>query len=83
MKTNIIWDTKPATDWAEAYPIGNGRIGGMVYGGKNKEIISLNHDLLWRSYIQQPKFGTYNDIEKIKALCKDGKYVDGWREKDF
>lgn len=38
---------EPAQQWAEALPIGNGRIGGMVFGGVAKERIALNHDCLW------------------------------------
>lgn len=37
----------PANTWTEAYPIGNGTIGAMVYGGKKEELLSLNHDCLW------------------------------------
>lgn len=38
----------PATDWEkEALPIGNGRIGAMVFGGIDEERISLNEDTLW------------------------------------
>lgn len=76
MKTSLIFDNKPAQEWAEAYPIGNGRIGGMVYGGKNHEIIALNHDLLWRSYIQQFQFGTHKDIDGIKKLCREKKWYE-------
>jgi alpha-L-fucosidase 2 len=44
----IIWDDKPAKVWmTEAYPIGNGRFGGMVFGGINKEHIQFNEMSLW------------------------------------
>ncbi|TCD10390.1 glycoside hydrolase family 95 protein [Pedobacter frigidisoli] len=44
----IIWDDKPATTWmTEAYPIGNGRIGGMVFGGVAQEHIQFNENSLW------------------------------------
>jgi alpha-L-fucosidase 2 len=43
-----IWDNKPAKTWmTDAYPIGNGRIGGMVFGGINQEHIQLNDNTLW------------------------------------
>lgn len=38
---------KPAADWNEALPIGNGRLGAMIYGGTTKERISLNEETLW------------------------------------
>lgn len=43
-----IWDNRPAKTWMEdAYPIGNGRIGGMVFGGIQKEHIQFNDNTLW------------------------------------
>jgi alpha-L-fucosidase 2 len=43
-----MWDNRPAKTWmTDAYPIGNGRIGGMVFGGINKERIQLNDITLW------------------------------------
>ena len=37
----------PAKVWTEAYPIGNGRLGGMIYGGDAKELIPINEDTIW------------------------------------
>ncbi|WP_316848260.1 glycoside hydrolase family 95 protein [Pedobacter psychrodurus] len=42
-----LWYTKPATQFEEALPLGNGRLGAMVYGGVHKERISLNEATLW------------------------------------
>lgn len=43
-----IWYTRPATNWErEALPIGNGRLGAMVFGGTVRERIQLNEDSLW------------------------------------
>ncbi|RLE00416.1 MAG: hypothetical protein DRJ13_08595, partial [Bacteroidetes bacterium] len=35
----MLWYDKPATNWSEALPLGNGRLGAMVYGGIEKEVI--------------------------------------------
>lgn len=44
----VLWDDKPAKTWmTEAYPIGNGRIGGMVFGGLAQEHIQFNEISLW------------------------------------
>ena len=43
----ILRYTKPAEDFNEALPIGNGRIGGMVYGRPEQELIGLNEDSIW------------------------------------
>ncbi|WP_168564654.1 glycoside hydrolase family 95 protein [Crateriforma spongiae] len=44
---SALWYRQPARNWNEALPIGNGRLGGMVYGGVNREWIQLNEDSLW------------------------------------
>lgn len=44
---DTLWYRQPARNWNEALPIGNGRLGGMVYGGINREWIQLNEDSLW------------------------------------
>ena len=42
-----LWYEQPAKKWVEALPIGNGRLGAMIYGKADTEIISLNEDTLW------------------------------------
>lgn len=42
-----IWYRKPAAEWNEALPIGNGRLGGMIFGKAAKEKIQLNEDSVW------------------------------------
>ncbi len=42
-----LWFSKPATQWTEALPVGNGRLGAMVFGGVKSERLQLNHDSLW------------------------------------
>ena len=44
---NILWYTKPATKWVEALPVGNGRMGAMVFGDPNHERIQLNEETIW------------------------------------
>ena len=48
----ILWYDKPAAEWIDALPIGNGRLGAMVYGGgadgsAGKELLQFNEDTLW------------------------------------
>lgn len=57
-----LWYKQPATQFVEALPIGNGRLGAMVYGGTDKEKISLNEDTLWSGY---PK-------DKMLPTAKEG-----------
>lgn len=42
-----LWYDRPATQWVEALPVGNGRLGAMVFGGINQERLQLNEDTLW------------------------------------
>lgn len=44
---NKLLYTRPASVWQEALPIGNGRLGGMVFGGVRRERIQLNEDTCW------------------------------------
>src|SRR5690606_27703417 len=43
----LLWYERPATAWEEALPVGNGRIGAMVFGGVEEERLQLNEDTLW------------------------------------
>jgi hypothetical protein len=42
-----LWYRAPAAQWVEALPIGNGRLGAMVFGGVSSERIALNESTLW------------------------------------
>lgn len=42
-----LWLDTPATRWVDGFPIGNGRLGAMVRGGTDREVVSLNEDTLW------------------------------------
>jgi len=42
-----LWYTQPAKEWTGALPVGNGRLGAMVYGLTGKEVIQLNEESLW------------------------------------
>ncbi len=46
-KEYVLWYNKPAKDWNEALPIGNGRLGAMIFGRADIELIQLNEQTLW------------------------------------
>ncbi len=50
-----LWYRRPANEWTEALPIGNGRLGAMVFGGVAEERLQLNEDTLWAG-------GPYNPV---------------------
>src|SRR4051794_6098301 len=42
-----LWYKKPAEIWTDALPVGNGRMGAMVFGGTARERIQFNEDTVW------------------------------------
>ncbi|HEX5400196.1 MAG TPA: glycoside hydrolase family 95 protein, partial [Verrucomicrobiae bacterium] len=70
-----LWYRQPAGQWLEALPIGNGRIGAMVYGCVNQEWLQLNEDTLWGG-------GPYDPVNpqakaalpQVRQLVFEGKY---------
>jgi alpha-L-fucosidase 2 len=46
-KSLVLWYEHPATQWVEALPIGNGRLGAMIFGGITQERIQFNEDTVW------------------------------------
>ena len=45
--TTLLWYTQPAEKWDDALPVGNGRLGGMVFGRTDEELIQINEDTYW------------------------------------
>ena len=43
----LLWYDRPAAQWLEAQPIGNGRLGAMVFGGTDQETLQLNEATVW------------------------------------
>lgn len=69
-----LWYKKAATDWNEALPIGNGRLGGMIFGTVRREHIQLNEDSIWYGGPvdrNNPDALTY--LPKIRNLLFQGK----------
>ena len=66
-----LWYAQPATQWTEALPIGNGRLGAMVYGGIEQEHLQLNEDTLWSGgphCYDNPD--AYGQFDLMKIPCK-------------
>lgn len=61
---NTLWYTAPAANWNETLPLGNGRLGAMVFGGVQAERFALNHDTLWSG---APKNKTPTDLTAFFA----------------
>lgn len=69
-----MWYDMPAQVWEEALPIGNGRLGAMVYGGPGTDTIQFNEETLWtggpHDYAHP---GAFNYLQTIRGLVWEGK----------
>jgi alpha-L-fucosidase 2 len=59
----VLWYDEPAGQWTDALPIGNGRLGAMVFGDGGYELLQLNEDTLYAGRPYDP-----NNPEALKAL---------------
>ena len=67
--------TRPATEWVEALPVGNGRLGAMVFGGIHQERLQLNEDTLWAGGPYDPANPEARDaLPQVRQLLADGDY---------
>jgi len=72
-----IWFNRPADSWNEALPVGNGRLGAMIFGGIENEHIELNESSVWTG---EPRWDANPDalktLPKVRQLLFQGKYKD-------
>ncbi|MGO4369338.1 glycoside hydrolase N-terminal domain-containing protein, partial [Paenibacillus sp. MCAF20] len=72
-----LWYKQPASCWEEALPVGNGRIGGMVFGDINQERIQLNEDTLWSGFPRDTNnYEALRYLKRVRELLADHKYVE-------
>ena len=72
-----LWFKHPAASWNEALPVGNGRLGAMVFGGVGQERLQLNESSIWsKDGEYQDKKGGYKHVKKIRGLLFQGKYKE-------
>ena len=80
---DTLWFDRPASKWAQAFPIGNGTFGAMVFGGIEKDVIQFNHLDLWLPPTADEKylFGKLPDkmaeVENVRQLLFAGKAYEG------
>ena len=73
-----MWYRQPAQKWEEAHPLGNGRLGAMVFGGVQRERIGLSEGTLWLGRPGARPFDPRDrvHIERQRALTLAGKYAE-------
>ncbi len=70
-----LWYTQPATEWTQALPIGNGRLGAMVYGGIEQEHLQLNEDTLWSGGPHDyDNPDAYQHLATVREQLEQGEY---------
>ena len=77
MTENILWYDAPAIEWTEALPLGNGRLGAMVFGGPGREEFQLNEDTLWAGGPYQPTNPeALGALPRVRELIFAGKFEE-------
>jgi alpha-L-fucosidase 2 len=80
---NTLWYRQPARNWNEALPLGNGRLGAMVFGGVEEAMFQLNEDTLWsgrpHSYAVD---GASKYLDEVRELLFSGKEQEATRLAD-
>ena len=73
-----LWYSKPAERWLEALPVGNGRLGAMVYGGVQLERIALSESTAWSGAPATGEVnpGALSHLHEIRQLFFSGKYEE-------
>lgn len=76
----VLWYNQPACDWNEALPVGNGRIGGMVFGNTGCEQIQVNEDTIWYGGpMDRNNPSAREKLPLIRELIKKGKIQEAER----
>lgn len=80
-RSYTLWYEQPADEWMKSIPLGNGRIGAMVFGGVETETVALNEITMWSGQpdiFQERPLGK-EMLNNIRQLFFDGKYAEGNR----
>jgi alpha-L-fucosidase 2 len=71
-----LWYKQPATKWTQALPLGNGRLGAMVFGDPYNELLQLNEATLWSGGPVSPSVnkGAFEYLAQVRKAVFDGDY---------
>jgi alpha-L-fucosidase 2 len=76
-----LWYPQPAKNWLEALPIGNGSLGGMIFGGTTNERLQFNEQTLWLG--SETEMGSYQPFGDVLVAWRHGATTDYRRELDL
>jgi len=75
-----LWYTQPAKVWDEALPVGNGRLGGMVFGDPVHERIQLNEESIWAGCpVNNNNPGSLAHLPEIQKALFESRFKDAWQ----
>ncbi len=75
----VLWYDKPAAEWTEALPVGNGRLGGMLFGDPGSERLQVNEESLWGGVnVPNNNQGALANLPKIRELILEGKIPEAY-----
>lgn len=76
---NILWYDKPAAEWNHALPVGNGRMGAMVFGGATTERIQLNEESVWAgTRVRDLNPGSRANLKQVQQLLLEEKNAEAY-----
>jgi alpha-L-fucosidase 2 len=75
--STVLWSDQPAQKWTEAFPVGNGRLGAMVFGKTDEERIQFNEETLWSGGpYNQTRPGGAAHLQEIRQAIFDGRFPE-------
>jgi len=76
--SNLLWYEHPAEKWVEALPVGNGRLGAMIFGQPQSDRLQLNEITIWSGHPQPDadRADAYQSLPELRQLIRDGKYAE-------
>ena len=78
--TTLLWYEHPAERWEDALPLGNGRLGALVFGGTEEEVLELNEDTYWSGGPYSTVVpGGHEALPEIRRLIFDGELIRAHR----
>lgn len=77
-REDVLWLAAPAREWLEAFPIGNGRIGAMIFGGAEIDRLALNHEDLWRGVARhRTTTPRHQHLDAIRERLRARQWMEG------
>eukprot|EP01032_Pedospumella_encystans_P033343 gene33343-37677_t len=75
-----LWYDRPAAPWVEALPVGNGRLGAMVFGRPEQELLQLNEATLWSGGPVATNInpGAFEALGQVRSALANGDYASAY-----